>query len=110
MSGQFTWTPDRIGALCRGYMAGYRFEDIAPRIGTTKSAAVGKFNRLLKDGHSLARTAAESRNETTEDRVATWMARFGGGVADCARALGITEPAARNAWTRIKRKLGHQAR
>jgi DNA-binding CsgD family transcriptional regulator len=105
-----TWTPDRIGALCRGYMRGHRFEDIAPRLGVTKSAAVGKFNRLLKEGHALARQAADARSETTESRVAEWMATYGGTVAQCARCLGITEPSARNAWTRIKRKLGRQAR
>lgn len=104
------WTSERIGALCRAYKAGERFEDIALRIGTTKGAAVGKFYRLRKQGHALARIAAESRRETTEDLVADWMARRGGGIAQCARDLGITDPAARNAWTRIRRKLGSQAR
>lgn len=110
MNAQFTWTPDAVGALCRGYMAGERFEDVARRLGTTKGAAIGKFNRLVKEGHALASQAAAMRSPRTEDRVAEWMSVYGRGVAECARALGITEPAARQAWGRIKRKLGSQAR
>lgn len=110
MSAQFAWTNENVGTLCRSYLAGDRFEDIARRLGCTKSAAVGKFNRLLKDGHALANQAAAMRSPRTEDRVAEWMSVYGRGVAECARALGITEPAARQAWGRIKRKLGSQAR
>ena len=103
------WTPQRIGDLCRLYMAGQRFEDLAPRIGVTKGAAVGKFNRLRKEGHALACQAADERSSTTEDRVASWMERFGGTLSQCADDLGVSYYAVRSAWNRVRAKLGAQA-
>lgn len=105
-----SWPPEKVARLCRGYLAGSTLPQMAREIGCSKSAAVGKFWRLRKEGHSLAKIAAAGREPGTREQVAAWMASHGGSIADCSRALGFSYDATRSAWCRVRRKLGAQAR
>lgn len=106
-----TWTPERIGHLCRRYRDGAHFSHIGEELGCGKCAAIGKFHRLLREGHPLATRAARVRNDgTTMNRVADWMASYGGSIADCARALGVGYYTVKSAWDRIRAPMGAQAR
>lgn len=110
MSEQFTWTPERIGHLCRRrFHDGALFKDIAREIGTTKSAVIGKWGRLLNEGHTLAIAAERVRYRSRMDEVADWMAAYGGSIADCARSLNVSYLTAKCAWDRVRRNLGPQA-
>lgn len=110
MSAQFTWTPERIGILCRRYRDGALHSEIAEVLGTSKNACVGKFNRLLNEGHPIAIHAADARAGGTMDKVANWMASHGGSIAECAACLGLSYGAAKCAWDRVRARLGRQAR
>ncbi len=105
----FAWTPHRIGLLCRRYAEGASFKEVGAELGCSKNAAIGKFNRLIKERHALALKAAAPRAGTA-DRVAAWMASYGGSVADCARSLGVSYISAKSAWDRVRARLGTQAR
>ncbi len=105
-----SWTPLRTGHLCRRRLDGAHFSTIARELGIAKGSAIGKFHRLLRDRDALALSAEAETEEGTSVRVAEWMAAYGGSIADCARSMGISYDSARSAWSRVRRKMGAQAR
>ena len=105
--GNATWTARQIDDLCAYRGEGMSFTKIAPIVGCSKNAAIGKFNRLRDEGYgpALAFQAALSLS----DQTAEWMAENGGTVGQCAKALNADRHVIETAWRRIRQRLGPKA-
>lgn len=103
------WTDQHVAQLCSARAKDVSFDKIARELHCSRSAAIGKFDRLKRDGYAPALAVKPQLRVTLRYLVADWMAENGGTVAACSRAIGHDFESVKTAWGRIRRGLGRQA-
>jgi hypothetical protein len=98
---RFAWTPARISKLCERYGDSETFAHIASELGCTRSAAIGRFNRLRGEADMLLMGRHDDLVLMLEDD------RDLDGIA---AALRVPIAAVEVRFAEIRRGLGPQAR
>lgn len=101
MSARIDWTLVQTDALCEAVGDGQTFAAIAPSLGRTRSALIGRFNRLAAETSHWTPASIDRLCELVADGV---------GFVEISRRMGVSQDAVAARFALVRKAMGEQAR